>query len=97
LIRISVKYLASFSAITGRKEETLTVPEDTTLKGFLLEIVEKYGPAIKKELFVSQTTDIKPRILVLVNGRSVSQLPDKLDAVLSSGDSVILTLPMSGG
>jgi molybdopterin converting factor small subunit len=37
------------------------------------------------------------RILVLVNGRSASHLPDGLDTVLADGDQVAIFPPVAGG
>jgi len=94
---VSVRYLASFAIVAGRREETLLVPDGTTLKELLTKLVERHGPSLEKEIFNSRAKEIKPHVLVLVNGRSVNQLADKLNTKISYGDSVILTLPTSGG
>jgi MoaD family protein len=97
LIKVSVRYLASFAIVVGRREETLLVPDETTVKELLTKLVERHGPSLGEEIFDSKAEEIRPHVLVLVNGRSVYQLAEKLNTKILYGDSVILTLPMSGG
>lgn len=97
MIRVSLRYISSYSVITGRKQEAFFVAEGTTLRSLLNKVAEKYGSALKREVFDPSGDEINPHILVLVNGLQVSQLERKLDTRLLHGDSVILTPPMSGG
>lgn len=97
MIKVAVRYLTPFFVITGKKEENILMHEGATLKDLLNKLVERYGLSFRKELFSSQIEEIKPHVLILINGRSVDQFKKKLNTSLSYGDSVILTFPVSGG
>jgi molybdopterin converting factor small subunit len=57
----------------------------------------KYGQKWKKELYTDETEQVKPHVLILVNGQSVDRLKDNLLTVLSNNDSIIFTFPVTGG
>ncbi|MEM2703532.1 MAG: MoaD family protein [Candidatus Bathyarchaeia archaeon] len=97
MIRISVRYLANFAIITGRREETFLMPEGSSLKELLAKIVERYGTSFMEEIFNYGSNEIKPHVLVLVNGQPLKQIGSKLDTKLFHGDSITLALPISGG
>ena len=87
----------NFSIATGKKHEDLVVPEESTLKDLLNRLTEKYGDVLRKELFCPGTDEVKPHVLILINGRSLDQFKKKLDTVLGNRDSVIFTFPVTGG
>lgn len=97
LINVSVRYLVNFSLVTGKKKEDLLIPENSTVKDLLDMLVEKYGDSLRKEIFSLGTDEIKPHVLILLNGRSLDQFKEKLGTVLGYGDSVIFTFPVTGG
>jgi MoaD family protein len=97
LISVSVRYLVNFSVVTGKKKEDLSLSEGATLKDLMDQLIEKYGEVLKKEILDSQTGDIKPHVLILVNGRSLDQFKERAHVVLAHGDSVIFTFPVTGG
>jgi len=97
MIEISIRYFAHFHVITGKKHETLLLREGTTLRELFDTLIEKYGFLFKKELFDSEEGQMRSNVLVLINGISADQFKEKLNTVLSSGDSVIFAFPISGG
>jgi MoaD family protein len=97
LISVSVRYLVNFSVVTGKKKEDLSLSEGATLKDLIDQLVEKYGDALKKEIFDTQTGDIKPHVLILINGRSLDQFKERAHMALAYGDSIIFTFPVTGG
>ena len=97
MINVSVRYLVQFSIITGKKQEYVAIVEGATLNDLLNQLTEKYGPALKKELFDTKTGEVKRHVLILINGRSMDQYKDRLATTLSVGDSIIFTFPVSGG
>ena len=97
LISVSVRYLVNFSVVTGKKKEDLLLSEGATLNDLIDQLIEKYGGTLKKEIFDSQTGDIKPHVLILINGRSLDQFKERTHVVLAYGDSVIFTFPVTGG
>lgn len=97
MVSISVRYLVNFSVVTGKKKENLTIHEKSTVKDLLDRLTEKYGSTWKKEIFDLRSGEIKPHVLILINGRSLDQFKEKLQLVLANGDSVIFTFPVTGG
>jgi MoaD family protein len=95
-VNVSVRYLVNFSVVTGRKNEDILLQEGATLQDLMDQLIEKYGSTLKKEIF-SQTGEIKPHVLILINGRSLDQFKEKLHKTLANGDSIIFTFPVTGG
>jgi MoaD family protein len=95
-MNVSVRYLVNFSVVTGKKNENVPLQEGATLQDLLNQLIEKYGSTLKKEI-LSQTGEIKPHVLILINGRSLDQFRERLHAPLSNGDSIIFTFPVTGG
>lgn len=97
LINISVRYLVNFSVATGKKQEEVTLPNGATLSDLIDKLTQRYGNALKKEIFDSKTGEVKPHVLILINGRSLDQFKERLGIPLANGNSVIFTFPVTGG
>ena len=80
-MRISVKYFASFRDMTGRREETIEVPEGMTVEGLREHV---------KGLYVKMAG--RDQVLVAVNGVFAP-----LETVVVEGDEVAFFPPVSGG
>jgi len=80
-VRVSVKYFASFRDMTGRREETLEVPDGVTVEGLREHVKMLY-----------EKIALKDQVLVAVNGVFVP-----LETVVREGDEVAFFPPVSGG
>jgi len=80
-VRIHVKYFASFRDITGRREETMDVPDGVTVEGLREHVKEIYERMADRD-----------QVLVAVNGTFVP-----LETVVVEGDEVAFFPPVSGG
>jgi len=87
-IKLVVKYLGTFSRLTGRREEVLELEIGATVEDLQRMLVLKYGRELKKKLEDESTQPV----LFVVAGRAAA--PDR---VLSDGDEVIVTYPAGGG
>jgi MoaD family protein len=89
MANITVKYLMTFSQVTGKNKEHMAIDEGATV-GDLLEILyNRYGRKFKK--LVNQ--DLENRsVIFAVNGES----KDK-STPLSDGDEVLISFPVGGG
>jgi len=76
-----VKYFASFRDMTGRREETIEVPEGMTVEGLREHV---------KGLYVKMAG--RDQVLVAVNGVFAP-----LETVVVEGDEVAFFPPVSGG
>jgi len=87
-IKVVVKYLGTFSQLTGRKEEQFELDAGATVDALARNLVLKYGRELKKRL---EDTSTRPVLFV------VADRPAGGDWQLSDGDEVLLTYPAGGG
>jgi len=95
-MNVSVRYLVNFSMVTGKKNEDILLREGATLRDLIDQLIEKYGASLKKEIF-AKAYEIRPHVLILINGRSLDQFKEGLQLALANGDSLIFTFPVTGG
>jgi molybdopterin synthase sulfur carrier subunit len=81
-MKISIRYFASLREIVGMSEETLAVPEETTVAGMRALLVTRY-PRLETLL---------ERCLCAVNRGYVAA-----DSMLHDGDELVFIPPMGGG
>lgn len=70
--------------------------ENATVRSLLTELSNRYGEKLKEWFFEPETMELKPRCVVLVNGRDYRSLPDQWDSKLNNGDIVAL-FPLAAG
>jgi len=80
---VTVRYLAVFSSLTGRREEEVKLPEGLKLKDLAERLSRRYGEEFSRHL---------SRAMLLVNGRQADP-----DDALGHGDVVVLSYPVGGG
>ena len=76
-----MKYFASFRDLTGKKEESLEVPEGITVEGLREHVKGLYAKMAGRE-----------QVLVAVNGAFMP-----LETVVREGDEAAFFPPVSGG
>ncbi len=87
-IEVLVKYLGTFSQITGRMQERLELDAGATVDVLAKRLVLKYGRELKRRLEDATT---RPVLFV------VGDRPAHGDWELQDGDEVLLTYPAGGG
>jgi len=80
-VRVRVRYFASFRDMTGKKEESLEVPDGVTVEGLREHVKGLYAKMARKG-----------QMLVAVNGVFIP-----LETVVREGDDVAFFPPVSGG
>jgi sulfur-carrier protein len=93
-MKITFRTFATFREIIGTMETELILPPEETVGG-LLENLCKTHPGLRAHLF-DVAGQIKPYIVILKNGRSVTSL-QQLDTVIDEGDVIALFPPVAGG
>ncbi len=89
MANITVKYLMSFSQITGKKKEQMTINEGITVGDLLDILYNRYGRKFKKLV----TQDFENRsVIFAVNGESKD-----ISSPLNDGDEVLISFPVGGG
>ena len=95
-MKITVTGYLTLRGVIGNRRAFET--EQVTLRGFAQQLSREFGPDI-----VPSVSDLgafqgpSRRIVILVNGRHSSHLPDGLDTELADGDEVALFPPVAGG
>ena len=81
----------SLRRITKTNSENIIVKDNTGLREILNILIDKYGKLFKLHLFDSDTEKLK--LIVLVNGRSVSDL----NLNIGDNDKINIVSPITGG
>ncbi len=99
MVEVKVTFVGVLQRLVGCREETVLVPEETTLGGLLRELISRYGRELEE--YVLENGDLAALATVLVNGRNaLSQ--GGLQAKVSNGSEnrveiVVLGPPLMGG
>jgi sulfur-carrier protein len=93
-MKITFRTFAAFGEAIGAREVELNLPPGEKIGG-LLENLCNTHPGLRGHLFEA-AGQIKPYIIVLKNGRSVSSL-QQLDTVVDEGDVIAVFPPVGGG
>jgi molybdopterin converting factor small subunit len=92
MVRIKLRYLNVYSALTGKKEETVHFAGPLTL-GDLVEKVVQSGGRKFKESILDDKNALRPHVWILVNRVRIKDLRK----TLGDGDTVVFSLPPVGG
>lgn len=65
------------------------------IDGYLGFLANEYGPALTSVLF--DRDQLKPHIVMLLNGRSIRALPEGINSPLRDGDQIIFSIMIDGG
>ena len=94
---IVVEFFSLVQKVT--KERYHEVPfqkESLELKDLLNMIIERFGPRLEEALFDPKSSQLKPMIMVAVNGRNAFLL-DGMETSLVDGDKVAIGVVSAGG
>ena len=93
-MKITFRTFAAFGEAIGAREMALDLPPGEKIGG-LLESLCGAHPALRGHLF-DASGQIKPYLIILKNGRSVSSL-QQLGTVIDEGDVIAVFPPVGGG
>jgi MoaD family protein len=87
--QVTVKYLMTFSQVTGKKKESVAIQEGATVKDLLQVLYNSYGRKFKK--LIEQ--DLENRSVVFsINGEAKD-----ITTELHDDDEVLISFPVGGG
>jgi sulfur-carrier protein len=93
-MKITFRTFGAFAEAIGARETALDLPPGEQIGG-LLDRLCGLHPPLRKDLF-DAAGQIKPYLIILKNGRSVSSL-QQLETVIDEGDVIALFPPVGGG
>ena len=94
MITIAVRYHNLLRRTVGLAEETITLPEGTSLRDALMCLAQRHGDPLREMLFESEE-DVSLHLVIFRNRRLMG--PDQHDAPLSDGEQLMLFPAISGG
>ncbi len=97
-MRISIRFFTVLREITGKKEETIEIPEDekSTIFTVLEKLADIYGEPFRNYVFEPKTSKVRGFLQFFVNGQS-SQAFKGLETKLTDGDELAIVPPVGGG
>jgi molybdopterin synthase sulfur carrier subunit len=96
LIQVKVHTILNLKKILGRGDIDLTMKKGSTVKDVLITMVETYGEPLSTQLFDSGG-HLFPYIRLMVNGRDIAFLENKMETALQDGDEILILPPVGGG
>lgn len=68
-----------------------------TIFDLLNHLGGRFGEDFVSRVFEAEGRELSNQVLLLVNGRQISNLPQKLDTPLEEGDELAIFPPIAGG
>lgn len=92
---MKVDFYATFRKVVGTKTVEFPLPEESTLRQLIVEIVHRYPPLLQELL--DNEGELNRHVQIFVNGRNTPFLEHGLDTILSPEDTVSLFPAVAGG
>jgi MoaD family protein len=90
--KIEIMFHATFREITKNRTIIEEINEGCTVASIIAELAKRYGQDFK-EVIDKKTGKITNDILVILNGKNIRAIDEKL----KDNDVLIFTLPLGGG
>jgi len=94
-MQINVKYFTVLSKITQKRQETISIKENSTIEDVLTILVKRYGEDFRRYVSSGRKTE-GLQLICLLNGQDVNQFSG-LKTKLHDKDTVALMPPVAGG
>jgi molybdopterin synthase sulfur carrier subunit len=94
-VPITVRFIGSLRASTGRSRFTLELKKTISLREVITKIVDEQ-PKLKRALIDPELDDPRTNALILVNGKEISVLQG-LNTKIKDGDELVLIPVVHGG
>jgi molybdopterin converting factor small subunit len=94
-MKIHVKGYLIFKNTIGDQILTLKNYENITLGELLTKLT--FGNGSGDSLAPLEPRLVDPRVIVLINGRNITQLPNGMETQLADKDDIAIFPPMAGG
>ena len=97
MLKVEVEFFSLIEEITNIKKKEVTLEKDKPNVMDLLQILfEEFGSAFENAVFDSSSNNLKPGILVAVNGKN-AYLQQGTGTPLKGGDRIVIGYAFRGG
>ena len=95
-MKVKVQFFASARELVGSREETVELPDQSTVRTLLDSLIKIHGEQLRKYLYDPDTGELRRAIQLLVGAESISALGG-MSTVLSDGCVFAIIPPVGGG
>jgi MoaD family protein len=95
-VKVKVQFFAAVRELVGSREETLELPDRSTVRVLLDALVKSHGERLRDYLYDPKTGNLRPSIQFLIGDMPVYAGNEK-STVLSDGAVFAIIPPVGGG
>jgi len=92
---MKINFYATLRQVVGTKTVEFSLPENTTVRQAIAEIVAQY-PGLRRML-LDENNELHPYVHVFINGRDAPYLENAMETVLQPDDGVDIFPAVGGG
>lgn len=96
-MKVRIKPFLTMKEIMGGQSSIELEIEGGTIMSLLIGLGKQFGESFTKQVFDSEMKELSGNVLVLVNGRNHTNLPQGLHTAIQDGDELAIFPPMAGG
>jgi len=96
-MRVHVKGYLTYRKLVGDRWISSEAEGKLSIRELLDTLCEQVGQSLIDQLFEADSGSLRARVAILVNGRSMTSLPDGLESLLADQDEVAIFPPLMGG
>lgn len=95
-MKVDVQFFAAVRELVGLREETLELPNGSTVKNLLDVLVERHGQSLRNYIYDPKSDELRRSLQVLVGDKPTSAL-NGLTTELTDGCVLAIIPPVGGG
>jgi len=95
-LKVNVQFFAAVRELVGLREETLELPNGSTVKNLLDLLVERHGQSLRNYIYDPKSDELRRSFQVLVGDKPTSAL-NGLSTELTDGCVLAIIPPVGGG
>jgi molybdopterin converting factor small subunit len=95
-VRVRVQFFASVRELVGSREETVELPDQSTVRALLDSLVKGHGERLRDYLYDPKTGEVRRSIQLLIGDRPVPTI-DGTSTVLPAECIFAIIPPVGGG
>ena len=96
MTKVTVKFFTTLREITGTRERTVEVEEETTIEEVLDKLREEYGKAFEEYVYEKDGKQLSSGLQYLVDGRNIFTISGQ-KTKLSQNSVLAIIPPIEGG